>query len=76
MDKIIFAVLAVSVTAFAALAPASAGPTRLDVDPGKMAIRSQDGLRADVAPPQCRVKRSWSYDYAGKPYLKKVRVCA
>ena len=75
MNKIIFAFFAATMTAFAALAPASAGPTRLDANITQTVIKFQNELRADAGTP-CRVERRWRYDYAGKPYVKKVRVCA
>lgn len=76
MDRFLFAILAAAGTAFAALAPAVAN----SVDPG---LEKSDGVaevRGDwqtaISPQGCRVEISWKYDYSGKPYLKKIRICA
>jgi hypothetical protein len=74
MYRILFAVLAAGGTAFAALAPADASDHSFFG--GDNIVRIGDGWRAEAPLSPCWVKRSWKYDYAGKPYLKKVRICA
>jgi hypothetical protein len=77
MYKILFAVFAASATAFAALVPADASSTDHNVLSGNNSVvHVRDNLRAETLTPPCWVKRSWKYDYAGKPYLKKIRICA
>jgi hypothetical protein len=76
MYRILFAVLAMSGTAFAALAPADASSTDHSFLGDNKLVRIRDGSQAEMLVPPCWVKRSWKYDYSGKPYLKKVRICA
>jgi len=76
MYKILFAVLAAGATAFAALAPADASSTDHSFVGSKNVVRIRDGWRTEALAPPCWVKKSWKYDYAGQPYLKKVRICA
>jgi hypothetical protein len=76
MYKILFAVFAAGAVAFAALAPANANSTDHDVVGGNNVVRIRGGWRTEALTPPCWVKRSWKYDYSGKPYLKKVRICA
>jgi hypothetical protein len=76
MDKIFFAILAASITAFAMLAPAHAGAFKPGFARGPNVIRIDDNWHARVLTPACWTKRMLKYDYAGNLYLKKVRVCA
>jgi hypothetical protein len=76
MYRILFAVLAASGTAFAALAPADAGSTDHAFLGDNNLSRLSYSAQAETLTPPCWVKRSWKYDYAGKPYLKKIRICA
>ena len=76
MYKVLFAIIAAATTAFAALAPAAANSVDVRFIHRSNVIHVRDGSRADMQTPPCWVKRSWGYDYSGKPYLKKTRVCA
>jgi hypothetical protein len=70
--------LAALVTAFAAISPAEPDAKKDRAGSGHDVIRFGEGWRAaqDDAAPDCWLKGTWKRDYSGKPYLKKVRVCA
>ena len=76
MYKLLFAIIAVSATAFAALAPAEANSVDVRFLHGNNVVRINEGLRAELPKPSCWIKKSWKYDYSGNAYLKKVRICA
>jgi hypothetical protein len=75
MDKFILAMIAAAGTAFAALAPAGAFTTDPVDRDGKAVVTLRTAWRANNAAPGCRVEMRWKRDYAGQPYLKKVRIC-
>lgn len=76
MDKFFLAAIAAAGTAFAALAPAGAFTTDLADRSAKAAVSARTSWRLNSAAPGCRVEMRWKRDYAGQPYLKKVRICA
>lgn len=75
MRIVTMAAIAISIVAGATLAPAVAssfGPADNQIP---TVVRIADGWNTSSTP-TCRLKRSWGQDYSGKPYLRKVRVCA
>jgi hypothetical protein len=76
MYKVLFGIVVAGTTAFAAFDATNASSVAIGSNEGNHLIRIGNGWHAEILTPSCWVQRSWKYDYSGKPYLKKVRVCA
>jgi uncharacterized membrane protein len=76
MRIVAMAALAAAVVGAAAMAPASAGSMKAHIEKTGRVVRVDSGWRPNSATQGCILKRVWKVDYAGNPYLKKVRVCA
>jgi hypothetical protein len=63
-------------TAVIAMAPAVAGSIQPHLQRTSRLVGIDPGWRANSVAGGCTLKRIWKVDYAGNPYLKKVRVCA
>ncbi|MBL0371678.1 hypothetical protein JJB09_06530 [Rhizobium sp. KVB221] len=75
MRIVTMAAIATSIVAGAAFAPAVASSYGPANDQLPAVVRIADEWNTSSTP-TCRLKRSWGQDYSGKPYLRKVRVCA
>lgn len=69
-------ILAVAATGAAALAGASEAGLDLRFLKGDAVSSAESTPLAKYGMSGCRVEKTLRYDYEGKPYLKKVRVCA
>ena len=76
MKKVIFAAFAAAIACGAMIAPTQAGTTVMHVIKSQSWFVVGDGFLHNGDGRGCEIRMSWTHDYAGKPYLKKVRVCA
>jgi len=76
MRIVTIAALGCTAAALIAMAPALASSIKPHFDQVGSLVRVDNGWRTNPADTGCVLKRTWKIDYAGKPYLKKVRVCA
>jgi hypothetical protein len=75
MRIVAMAALAAAVVGAAAMAPASAGSMKMNIQKTGRVVHIDSGWRPNSIATGCMLKRIWKVDYAGNPYLKKVRVC-
>ena len=73
MRKLLVIAVVLGAGGFAAVSQAGISLRPADLN-GADAKTDRITLRYDV--PNCRIEKSLKYDFNGKPYLKKVRICA